>query len=426
MKPTNLFNIFGGTQQPLRLWAKDGTGAAFVVQATPESAEILSQESGVACGVVVDVTPMGVLVGGHATRPIVAPDTDEDRPNRQSTLLAMKGKRLFQSPSDKVNRSAPAKHGKSTSSPANTRKYKATYAMDFNRSETLLFNFLFSDGHLMEDTLVRKLQYRLTRREIQSLIPGRPIDGAVVEMVAMRNACSIHHLKHPYFWCLPPSFADNVSKGLSVMELNEIYVPFWLKPTRFLNRVCVSIHTDFLAFRITFGAADPIGTNLEEDRLAPRLLPGREYGQRPRAAYGTHARNVVRDDDFSGVWTPATVHSRRHGSVANMARKWDTKLQYQVHLVFSAAWVIQWLHREGSFNPLSILHSAAERPCPLRVDPLTQSVAWLGCGQLSGSDDVRREIIFLSGQTCGRNGRADGGLGKHLLVDKIRFCGTAT
>ncbi|KAL4330160.1 hypothetical protein AHAS_Ahas13G0372300 [Arachis hypogaea] len=75
---------------------------------------------------------------------------------------------------------------------------------------------------------------------------------------------------------------------------------------------------------------------------------------------------------------------------------------------------------------LSILHSAAERPCPLRVDPLTQSVAWLGCGQLSGSDDVRREIIFLSGQTCGRNGRADGGLGKHLLVDKIRFCGTAT
>ncbi|KAL4343874.1 hypothetical protein AHAS_Ahas11G0122000 [Arachis hypogaea] len=158
--------------------AEDGTGAAFVVQATPELAEILSQKSGVACGAGVDVTPMGVSVGGHATLPILAPDTNEDCPNRQSTIPVMKGKRLFRSPSDKVNRSSPAKRGKSTSSPANTR------------------------GHSCEN-----LQYRLTRREIQSLIPGRPIDGAVVDMVAMRNACSIQHLKHPYFWCLPPSFA---------------------------------------------------------------------------------------------------------------------------------------------------------------------------------------------------------------------------
>ncbi|KAL4322088.1 hypothetical protein AHAS_Ahas14G0175500 [Arachis hypogaea] len=141
--------------------------------------------------------------------------------------------------------------------------FKATYAMDFNRAETLLFNFLFSDGHSMEDTLVRMLQYKLTRRQIQFLIPGRPIDKAVVEMVAMRNACSIQHLKHPYFWCLPPSFADDVSKGLSIVELNEIYVSFWLKPTRFLNRVCISIHTDCLAFGITFTTVDPIRTNFE-------------------------------------------------------------------------------------------------------------------------------------------------------------------
>ncbi|RYR18538.1 hypothetical protein Ahy_B03g063169 [Arachis hypogaea] len=381
MKPTNLFNVFGGTQQPPRLWAEDGTGAAFVVQATPESAEILSQESGVACGAGVDVTPMGVRVGGHATLPILAPDTDEDRPNRQSTVSAMKEKRLFRSPSDKVNRSAPAKHGKSTSSPANTRKYKATYAMDFNRAETLLFNFLFSDGHSMEDTLVRMLQYKLTRQQIQSLIPGRPIDGAFVEMVAMRNACSIQHLKHPYFWCLPPSFADDVSKGLSVVELNGIYVLFWLKPTIFLNRVCVSIHTDLLTFRITFRDADSIGTNLEffiffvccqifipiEDIFMHGYCMVVEFGEKTVYHMDSFPDvNMVSDREklmervlemlYAMMSSPAFGPLRQY-TPEDMGR-WPIRRGNGIPNCntsdSSAAWVIQWLHPEGSFNPYEI------------------------------------------------------------------------
>ncbi|XLR64576.1 hypothetical protein HN51_007040, partial [Arachis hypogaea] len=56
-------------------------------------------------------------------------------------------------------------------------------------------------------TMVRMRECRLTRRHIETLIPGRPIDGRVVEMVAMRNTCSIQHLNHPCVWCLPPRFA---------------------------------------------------------------------------------------------------------------------------------------------------------------------------------------------------------------------------
>ncbi|RYR75554.1 hypothetical protein Ahy_A01g000103 isoform A [Arachis hypogaea] len=103
-------------------------------------------------------------------------------------------------------------------------KFRVTHDMDFNRDDTL-------------EILVRMLQYRLTRRHIQTLIPGRPIDGRVIEMVAMRNTCSIQHVRHPFFWCLPPAFAEGVAKGLSLEELTETYIPFWVKPSRFLNNV---------------------------------------------------------------------------------------------------------------------------------------------------------------------------------------------
>ncbi|KAL4398654.1 hypothetical protein AHAS_Ahas01G0313500 [Arachis hypogaea] len=116
-------------------------------------------------------------------------------------------------------------------------KFRVTHDMDFNRDDTLLFNYLFSEGHSDEEILVRMLQYRLTRRHIQTLIPGRPIDGRVIEMVAMRNTCSIQHVRHPFFWCLPPAFAEGVAKGLSLEELTETYIPFWVKPSRFLNNM---------------------------------------------------------------------------------------------------------------------------------------------------------------------------------------------
>ncbi|RYR28953.1 hypothetical protein Ahy_B01g053182 [Arachis hypogaea] len=385
--------------------AEDGTGAAFVVQATPELAEILSQKSGVACGAGVDVTPMGVSVGGHATLPILAPDTDEDCPNRQSTIPVMKGKRLFRSPSDKVNRSSPAKRGKSTSSPANTR------------------------GHSCEN-----LQYRLTRREIQSLIPGRPIDGAVVDMVAMRNACSIQHLKHPYFWCLPPSFA-----GLSVVELNEIYMPFWLKPTRFLNRVCVSIHTDLLAFRITFRDADPIGTNLKffiffvycqifipiEDIFMHWYCMVVEFGE----------KTVYHLDSFPDV---NMVSDREQ--LMECVYVSDLRTMPQLEMLYA-------MMSSPAFGPLRQYTLEDMGRWPIRRGngiPSCNTTCNLFCDWWLEDITLRgRTAVSLAGgpfnaigglvrmwaakwqrrrRTSGQNRGADGGLGKQLLMDKISMC----
>ncbi|XLR11415.1 hypothetical protein S83_039353 [Arachis hypogaea] len=73
------------------------------------------------------------------------------------------------------------------------------------------------------------------------MVPGRPIDGRVVEMVAVRNTCSIQHMKHPHFWCLPPSFAEDVNKGLS-----KTYVSFWVKPSRFVRRIFIPIEDIFM------------------------------------------------------------------------------------------------------------------------------------------------------------------------------------
>ncbi|KAL4390853.1 hypothetical protein AHAS_Ahas03G0186600 [Arachis hypogaea] len=71
---------------------------------------------------------------------------------------------------------------------------------------TVLFKFLFFNGHHLEETLVKMHKCRLTRHQIQSLVPDHEIDSRVVEMVAMQNACSIQYLRHAHYWSLPSKF----------------------------------------------------------------------------------------------------------------------------------------------------------------------------------------------------------------------------
>ncbi|XLQ99473.1 hypothetical protein S83_065672 [Arachis hypogaea] len=166
-------------------------------------------------------------------------------------------------------------------------------------------------------------------------------------MVAMRNACSIQHLKHPYFWCLPPNFAvsDDVSKGLSVVELNEIYVPFWLKPTRFLNRIFIPIEDIFMHWYcmvVEFGektiyhldSFPDVNMVSDREQLMERVLE-MLYAMMFSPAFGPMRQYTPED---MGRWP-----IRRENEIPNCNTS-DS----------SAAWVIQWLHPEGSFNPYEI------------------------------------------------------------------------
>ncbi|MED6127867.1 hypothetical protein PIB30_092196 [Stylosanthes scabra] len=114
--------------------------------------------------------------------------------------------------------------------------FKVTRDMDLNIVDTLLFKYLFSEGHAGDESIVMMRELYLRRRQIETLILGNRIDVGVVDMVAMRNACSLQHLRNPTFWCLPSRFADDVSHGMTTEFLVENYAPFWLKPSRFLNR----------------------------------------------------------------------------------------------------------------------------------------------------------------------------------------------
>ncbi|MED6197241.1 hypothetical protein PIB30_054876 [Stylosanthes scabra] len=185
------------------------------------------------------------------------------------------------------------------------------------------------------------LEFRLTRSKLESLIPGHPIDKRVVDMVAMRNACSIQHLKHPTFLCLPPRFAHDVERGLSAQELAEAYIPFWIKPSRFISHIFMpmedSFHHSFcmvvdydlkMAFRL-------------DSWPEPLMVPEQEGLMRK-------VLRMLQDIMTSSTYGPLRLHTppnlggwpiRAAEGIPNC----DTRL-------FSTAWVISWLNPEGRFN----------------------------------------------------------------------------
>ncbi|MED6197242.1 hypothetical protein PIB30_054877 [Stylosanthes scabra] len=82
----------------------------------------------------------------------VVPDTDEENSPLVLTALAIGPRRLFQTPDRSRRNTAPAKRGRGGSSSRSSSvrrgtktRFKATFDMDLNRADTLLFNFIFSD-----------------------------------------------------------------------------------------------------------------------------------------------------------------------------------------------------------------------------------------------------------------------------------------
>ncbi|XLS91018.1 hypothetical protein HN51_067026 [Arachis hypogaea] len=201
------------------------------------------------------------------------------------------------------------------------------------------------DVILFSETMVRMHQYGLTLRDIQSLIPGRPIDGKVVEMVAVRNACSIQHLKHPLFWCLPPSFADDIMKDVGTQELADCYVPFWIKPSRFISHIFIPIEDIFMHWYcmvVDFGDMtvyhldsypDP---NMVHDReQLIRKIMGKLHEIMTSETYG-HLRRYIPGD-------LADWPVRRGQGVPNCNTS-DSP----------SSWVISWLNSNGKFNASNI------------------------------------------------------------------------
>ncbi|RYR47029.1 hypothetical protein Ahy_A07g032934 [Arachis hypogaea] len=120
---------------------------------------------------------------------------------------------------------------------------------------------------------------------------------------------------------------DDVSKELTTVELNEIYVPFWLKPTRFLNRIFIPIEDVFMHWYcmvVDFG--EKIVYHLDSFSDLKML-----YAMMTSLTFGP-LRQFIPED--MGRWP-----IRRGNEIPNCNNS-DS----------SAAWVIQWLHPEGSFN----------------------------------------------------------------------------
>ncbi|XP_057744010.1 uncharacterized protein LOC130961944 isoform X1 [Arachis stenosperma] len=279
---------------------------------------------------------------------LTAPDSDKDERGGQLTAPMRKNRRLFDTP--RGTASAPAKRSRGASCSKVTRKstkmtFKPHHDMDLNRADTVLFKFLFSDGHPLEETLVRMREYRLTRRQIQSLVPGREIDARVVEMVAMRNACSIQHLRHAHYWNLPPKFADDVIRGVSTEELLERYVPFWVKPSRYLDHIFVLVEDIFMHWWCMVIDFPNQCAYLLDSWPEPNMVTDREKLMRTMLG---RLHEVM----TSPAYGPATVYT------PSKLPDWPIRRGQGIPKCNtsnnSASWVISWLHPERNFNPLQI------------------------------------------------------------------------
>ncbi|RYR64253.1 hypothetical protein Ahy_A03g010379 [Arachis hypogaea] len=291
------------------------TNEGVVVQDANDSMDIMfSQEC------VVAANPSGVetmvLASNTQEDPIVghASPTDEAKSPRLVTEPVVKRRKLFRSPMVRQHESAPSRRSRATSSALSASrkvtkvpktKFKVIHDMDFNWADTLLFNYLFSDGHSLDETVVRMVQYRLTRRHIQSLVPGRPIDGRVVEMVA-----------------------EEVSKGLSTEELTETYVPFWIKPSRFVRCVnFIPIEEIFMHWYCMVVDYDMNTVYHLDSYLDPKMVTESENE--------CQAFNRLLNQLGEAMGSPITI-------------------QGYIHIDRFGAWVISWLHPKRSFNHLRI------------------------------------------------------------------------
>ncbi|MED6213328.1 hypothetical protein PIB30_092063 [Stylosanthes scabra] len=157
-------------------------------------------------------------------------------------------------------------------------------------------------------------------------------------MLAVQNACSIQHLRNPFFWCLPPSFADDVFHGKTVEYLADTYVPFWIKPTRFINMVNSETRRPWLDFGDR--AAYHLDSYPEQLMVAERETVMRDVLK------AVHDVMTSKKYEPFRVYTPSNLADwplRRGQGIPN-CKKSDN----------SEAWVISWLEPEGHFNPHEI------------------------------------------------------------------------
>ncbi|XP_057726151.1 uncharacterized protein LOC130941608 [Arachis stenosperma] len=161
----------------------------------------------------------------------------------------------------------------------------------------------------------------------------------------MRNTCSIQHVRHPFFWCLPPAFAEDVTKELPLEELTETYIPFWVKPSRFLNHIFVPIE-DILGhwYCMVIDFVDKAAYHLDSYPDA-NMIPGRE--QLMKDILGR-----IHDLMTSPAYGPLKVNTH------NNLRDWPIRRGQGIPNCntsdSSGAWVISWLDPEGCFNSLDI------------------------------------------------------------------------
>ncbi|MED6207745.1 hypothetical protein PIB30_038558 [Stylosanthes scabra] len=93
-------------------------------------------------------------------------------------------------------------------------------------------NYAFHPDSDPREELGRFGNCSLQRRHLMSLLPGEMLSGQIVEAFAARLTFASERPIGLKFWCLPPSFAEDVHGQIALDHFLGIYRDFWMKPSK--------------------------------------------------------------------------------------------------------------------------------------------------------------------------------------------------
>lgn len=218
---------------------------------------------------------------------------------------------------------------------------KPTADMKLDQVEIRVCAYVFQDNFDSRDTVFKVGKNEYTRAHFECMCPGMLITTEIILMMALKVSWTQHNNICQTLWCLPPSFADDVSRGDKVEDLHAYYGNDWMPRFDRLRLIYVPIednrgHWYLMVISIDDAKIYQCDSYLRTEDLEERRINMRNIGV---------ALSKMIEIVFDGCMSFCALTNFQY---------WDIEEARGIPNCgtsdSSAVWVVEWLTMQNSFT----------------------------------------------------------------------------
>ncbi|GAU22573.1 hypothetical protein TSUD_93410 [Trifolium subterraneum] len=207
--------------------------------------------------------------------------------------------------------------------------------------------YVFNVNNDLSEELFKVETLKGSRKEFQTLCPGRIIDNEIIHMMSFKMNWIEKNAASQTIWSLPPSFVRDVYCGLTIEELIKKYGKNWMPHFENLKHIYLPIEDCVGNWFLMVAAIDDqvlyhLDPGFERRNIIPRQLVIKKMWQ----VITKMVQTMVETNYF-----PPEFLCEVHQTIDI----WDTAepvgLVSEGFCQHSAVWVLQWLAMGSSFTP---------------------------------------------------------------------------